>query len=99
MAQYFDGHDEHCRTHYGKPKSAPPLLREQRILKAIEHIAARAWVAATSAVSPAVRLKLAKQEALRLIRMLSPSIRGEVEHRFTSQKWAALLSSAPKDLR
>jgi hypothetical protein len=40
-------------------------------------------------------LKQAKHEVLRSVRALPPDIQGEVEHRFTSQKWAPLIAHKP----
>jgi hypothetical protein len=125
MEKYFDGHDDHCRRHYGKSKSRrinpgqhrpkvavpqnsppppptrPPQTRRvrlaERISSAIDEVARQAWDAASAIANPEARLKLAKHEAIRLIRLLSPHIRRQVEHHFTSQKWAPLLARGPKN--
>jgi hypothetical protein len=64
--------------------------KEKRIVLEIQRIAKEAWLAADDGEDSIERLRLAKHEALRLIHLLSPYIRREVEHRFTSQKWALL---------
>jgi hypothetical protein len=67
-----------------------------RIQDEVHRIAKEAWEAGVMAPSPEARLKAAKQHALRLIAALSPSLRREVDHRFTSTKWAPLsVFSAP----
>lgn len=66
---------------------------QQRIDSAVQNIADQAWIAAPVAESPETRLKAAKQEALRLIHRLSPTIRRDVENAFTSKQWAPLLSA------
>ena len=66
--------------------------QEKRISSEIQRIAKEAWLATDSNENPDERFRLAKHEALRLIHLLSPSIRREVEHRFTSQKWALILN-------
>jgi hypothetical protein len=69
---------------------------QARIHDEAARIAGEAWEAAATAASPEARRALAKQTAIRLIRMLTPKIRREVENYFTSQKWAPLLSHQPK---
>lgn len=68
--------------------------KEKRILSEIQRIAKKAWLAADGGENPDERFRLAKHEAIRLIRLLSPHIRREVEYRFTSQKWSPLLNQA-----
>jgi len=75
---------------------ASSAAKEERILKAVERIAREAWEIPMLGALPEICLKLAKQEALGLINMLSPAIRREVKHRFTSQKWEPLISRKPK---
>lgn len=70
---------------------------EERIQAAIVSIAAQAWTAVAALEPHRQRLKQAKQEVLRLVRTLPPDIKGQVEHRFISQKWAPLLAHAPKN--
>ncbi len=66
--------------------------KEKKIVSAFQRIAKEAWLAAEGGQNPDERFRLAKHEAIRLIRSLSPHIRREVEHRFTSQKWSPLLN-------
>ncbi len=68
---------------------------EEQIQLGIDRVARESWEAADSA-APEDRLQIAKQEAVRLIAMLSPSIRKQVNHRFTSEKWQPLIAHAPK---
>jgi hypothetical protein len=89
-------------TKTDKPFILPQLAasnaaKEERIHAEIERIAVEAWnnVAGWQA-TPETMLRLAKHEALQSFRMLSPSIRREVEHHFTSQKWMPLISRKPK---
>lgn len=65
-------------------------LRQEKITKIIDSIATEAWRSVTS-FDPIERLKQAKHEALRLIGLLSPSIKREVETHFTSNKWMPLI--------
>lgn len=71
-------------------------VQQKRLTSEVQRITEQAWTAALLADSPDARLKAAKQEALRLIHGLSPSIRRDVENAFTSQKWAPLLAAAPE---
>lgn len=75
---------------------AASAIRDARIQAEVLRIAKEAWEA-TLELQPTARIKAAKQQALLLIAALSPSIKREVEHRFTSTKWAPLLALCPKD--
>jgi hypothetical protein len=66
--------------------------KENKIVSAFQRIAKEAWLAAEVGENPDERFRLAKHEAIRLIHLLSPHIRREVEYRFTSQKWSPLLN-------
>jgi hypothetical protein len=85
-----------------KPVILPKLAasnaaKEQRISAEIERIAVDAWKSVAGwQATPEMMLRLAKQEALQSIRILSPTIRREVEHHFTSQKCMPLISRKPK---
>lgn len=68
---------------------------EPRVQDGIERVAREAWETAASAASED-RLRIAKQEAIRLIAMLSPYIRKQVSHHFTSEKWKPLIKRKPK---
>jgi hypothetical protein len=78
-----------------------PALREptidDRVQAAIDRVAREAWALATKAESPEDGIKLAKLEATRLFPTLSPHVRRQVVHHFTSQKWTPLLERAPKE--
>jgi hypothetical protein len=65
-----------------------------QIQAGIERVITEAWEAAASA-APEDRLRIAKQEAIRIIAGLSPSIRKQVSHHFTSEKWQPLISRDP----
>jgi hypothetical protein len=77
------------------PRPHAPRL-EDRIQSAINKVAHEAWEAAAGAPTTEEALKIAKQEAMRLIAGLSREIRGHVNHYFTSAKWAPLKERAPK---
>jgi hypothetical protein len=77
-----------------KPLQLGSKLDEQ-IRAGIERVASEAWEAAASA-APEDRLRIAKQEAIRLIPKLSPSIRKQVNQHFTSEKWQPLIIREPK---
>jgi len=78
-----------------KPLRLPSTL-EPRIQDGIERVAREAWDAAAAATTPEDRLQIAKHEAVRVIEMLSPSIRKQVNHYFTSEKWKPLIRREPK---
>ncbi len=69
---------------------------EQCIEVEVLRIAQAAWAATPSTGPFYARLNRAKEEALRLIKMSPPKVRGQVEHHFTSQKWGPLIARAPK---
>ncbi|MFN7139655.1 MAG: hypothetical protein ACK4UN_09970 [Limisphaerales bacterium] len=69
---------------------------QEKIDKAIVSVAKNAWFSVVDVADEAEQLKLAKQEALRLISMLSPSIKRQVIHHFTSQKWQPLIARRPR---
>jgi hypothetical protein len=73
---------------------AAAACEDGRIKDEIDRIAKDSWQVASSHPLE-IRLKVAKQEVLRLIAMLSPSIKRQVENCFTSTKWAPLLAAAP----
>ena len=80
-----------------KPVAGPRALTlSQRIESAIETIARQAWQGIPVQTEGMEGLKLAKQEALRLIGRLSPLIKRQVEHHFTSQKWKPLIDQRPQ---
>jgi hypothetical protein len=84
-------------TERSVPPSAPaPLSLEARIKQAMDKVAREAWLAAKSELPSNERFTIAKREAIRLIKMLSPHVRRQVEHRFSSQKWSPLLAARPK---
>lgn len=104
----FDNHESRCAIHY-KPSTAlrdsTAAIPLRRLLEsrrgnyftlAVDCVAQQAWETASCATTPEKYLPLARREALRLIRMLSPSIKGEIEHHFTSRKWEPLISRRPK---
>jgi len=68
--------------------------KDKKIASEFQRIAKEAWLAADGCGNPNERFRLAKHEAIRLIGLLSPQIRREVEYRFTSQKWSPLLNQA-----
>jgi hypothetical protein len=77
-----------------------PALRlptsDERVKQAIESVAKEAWAAAAGLETEEKRWKRAKQAALVLIRRLSPSIKGRVEHHYAFNKWLPLHSRKPK---
>lgn len=78
------------------PTPKPALLStSDRVRPAIDSVARAAWAAVADIEGKDEQFKLAKQEALRLIAMLSPSIKRQVMHRFTSEKWKPLLVWRP----
>jgi hypothetical protein len=81
--------------HTAPPSRVLLTITEDRIAAAIQSVAERAWVEVSQIEGTSERLKQAKQVALRLIRMLSRSIRGTVEHRFTSGDWKLLCDRNP----
>lgn len=74
--------------------SSPPS--EDRLRKALDTVAKMAWAAVARHEPPENQLKEAKQEALRLVKMLSPSIKGQVERRLTDENWKRLRTWQPK---
>ncbi len=72
-----------------------PLSIDERIRMAIDKVAKDAWSRVTLIEGTAEQFKQAKQEALRCIAMLSPSIKRQVVHRFTSEQWRPLLARRP----
>lgn len=81
------------------PKLAPALrlpTSDERVKQAIESVAKEAWAAAAGLETEEKRWKRAKQAALVLIRRLSPSIKGRVEHHYAFNKWLPLHSRKPK---
>ncbi|MGA2663308.1 MAG: hypothetical protein ABSH34_38020 [Verrucomicrobiota bacterium] len=74
---------------------AAAAARDAQLQAEVLRIEREAWEA-TSELPPDGRIKAAKQQALRLIAALSPSIKREVEYRFTSAKWAPLLALCPR---
>lgn len=73
-----------------------PTTTDQRISAAIDSVASKAWAAVAEVPDAESRLKQAKQEALRLIGMLSPHIKGQVLHQLSSEKWTPLRARRPK---
>lgn len=71
---------------------AAAKAKDARIQQEVTRIVQESWDAVDARLPEDVRLKLAKREALRLIQMLSPLIRGAVHHYFTSNKWAPLIA-------
>lgn len=69
---------------------------EGKILSAMDKVAGEAWEAAKSLPTDEERFTVAKREALQLINRLSPHVRRQVEHRFSSAKWQPLLARKPK---
>jgi hypothetical protein len=65
--------------------------REERIRSEIRRVTKEAWLVSDVSKDSDENFSLVKQEAIRLIRGLSPHVRREVEHHFTSQKWSPLL--------
>jgi hypothetical protein len=93
---------KHVNTNADQPHVLPQLIasnaaKEQQINAEVERITEEAWKRTAGwQAGPEMLLRLAKQEALQSIRILSPTIRREVEHHFTSQKWMPLISRKPK---
>ncbi|HZV33150.1 MAG TPA: hypothetical protein VFB72_01135 [Verrucomicrobiae bacterium] len=79
-----------------KPVAARSSHLEPRIEEAIERIRKEAWLNVNTGQPHELQIKDAKQNAIRLIRLLSPHIRRQVEHRFSSQKWSLLLAHKPR---
>lgn len=73
--------------------SAPTT--EDRITEALDTVAKKAWATVARHEPPEHQLKEAKHEALRLVRMLSPSIKGQVQHRLTNDNWKRLRAWRP----
>lgn len=69
---------------------------EPRVEEGINRVAREAWEAAAFASAQDERLRIAKQEAIRVIATLSPSIRKQVNHHFMSEKWQPLIKRKPK---
>jgi hypothetical protein len=84
-----------ARQQAASPSAVLLTITEDRISAAIQSVAERAWAEVSHIEGTSERLKQAKQVALRLIRMLSPSIRGTVEYRFTSEQWELLRDRNP----
>ena len=80
----------------GSPSVNSPHMTEDRITEAIQSVAASAWAKVSHIEGPTARLKQAKQAALQLIRMLSPTIRGAVENRMTTDQWKLLRERNPR---
>jgi len=83
------------------PAPISPLVRipsklEERINSAMDKVARESWETAMSWPTVTERFTVAKREALQLIKMLSPHLRRQVEHRFSSAKWQPLLDRKPK---
>jgi hypothetical protein len=72
-----------------------PTTTDQRVSAAIGSVASKAWAAVAAVPDAEARLKEAKQEALRLIGMLSPHIKGQVLHQLSSEKWTQLRVRRP----
>jgi hypothetical protein len=68
-----------------------PKTSEAAIVAGVNTIARQAWAETPEINQTSKGLKKTKQTALRLIRQLPPWLRGQVEHRFISTKWAPLL--------
>ncbi|MGH8046195.1 MAG: hypothetical protein ACREKL_03025, partial [Chthoniobacterales bacterium] len=66
------------------------------VADAIEKVARKAWEVVLTVEFSEERLKLAKREAVRLFPTLSPYVRRQVEHHFTSQGWKPLIVREPK---
>jgi hypothetical protein len=64
--------------------------KEKQIFSEIQRIKKEARLVADGGENPESCFSLVKHEAIRLIRLLSPHIRREVEYHFTSQKWSPL---------
>jgi hypothetical protein len=77
-----------------KPR-ADPHQQESQIRAAMDSVAKQAWTSVADVQPPSKRLKQAKQAVLRLAHALPTAIRGQVEHRFISQKWAPLIGATP----
>jgi len=78
-----------------QPNPRIALTLEGRIAKAVESVAQEAWAAVAEVQGPDEQVSQAKQEALRLIAMLSPSIKRQVGATFTADKWKPLLAARP----
>lgn len=76
--------------------SAAGEAQQLRMANEVERISKTAWEAASRARSAEEGLSLAKQESMRLIERLSPWLKRQVHHYFTSNKWAPLISRKPK---
>jgi hypothetical protein len=77
-------------------RSFRSVTTENLILDGVDKVARQAWEAVAKIQPPDGRLDQAKKQVLRLVHQLSPSIRGKVEHHFTSNKWGPLMSRRPK---
>lgn len=64
---------------------------EKKFHSGIQLVIRNAWLVADAKNNFEANFKLVKQEAIRLINALSPHIRREVNHYFTSRKWSPLL--------
>lgn len=83
QTENFDSHERHC----GKTRQQRLMVRpcqKERIASESLRIAKKAWIAAAATKDPQTRIKLARQRALCLIRLLPPPIRGAVQNLFTS---------------
>jgi hypothetical protein len=61
----------------------------------MDFVALDAWTKVSDVKPEQGQVRKAKQEALRLIRALPQSIRGQIEHRFTADGWAELMARRP----
>lgn len=108
LRDFFDSPPSHRGAKQYTPPSArkaspvddtkPVQLLSQlpaQIQAGVERVISEAWEAAVS-VAPEGRLRFAKQEAIRIIAGLSPSIRKHVSNHFTSEKWQPLISADPQ---
>jgi hypothetical protein len=66
--------------------------------RAVDEVAAKAWLAVIDCINPKEQLSRAKHEALKHIKALPANIRGRVEHKFISEKWNPLIARKPRPL-
>ena len=78
------------------PRLAGETL-EAHTRRAVAFVAEQVWVAVAGIHPPGEQLRCAKQKAVELIAMLSPSIKRKVRNAFTSAKWQPLASRRPKN--
>jgi hypothetical protein len=72
--------------------------KEAQIQTTVDMVARMAWEAVQGVTSAENQLQQAKHKALGLIAGLSPKIRKQVMHKYTSEKWTPLIERKPQGL-